>query len=85
MSERCFGAWQPGEGNYNYYIKPKGTTATLATKGMDSTNVSNLTTSLEADVKRLAADLKNVHESCMSLEGFSRPNNLRLVSVPESA
>ena len=36
-------------------------------------------------MKRLAADLKKVKESCVSLEGFSRRNNLRLVSVPESA
>jgi hypothetical protein len=35
VSERCFGAWQPGEGNSNYYIQPKVTTFTLAAKGMD--------------------------------------------------
>jgi hypothetical protein len=50
-----------------------------------ATNVSDLTTSLEADVKCLAVDLKKLQESCVSLEGFSRCNNLRLVSVPESA
>ena len=33
LNERCFGK-QSGEGNYNYYIQPKGTTAT-GRKGMD--------------------------------------------------
>jgi hypothetical protein len=46
-----------------------------------ATNDSNLTTSLEAEVKGLAADLKKVQESCVSLEGFSRRHNLRLVSA----
>ena len=49
-----------------------------------ATSVSDLTTSLEADVKRLTADLKKVQESCVNFEGFSLSNNLRLVSVPES-
>ncbi|CDQ87731.1 unnamed protein product [Oncorhynchus mykiss] len=60
-------------------------TTTIAALETSATNVSDLTTSLEAEVKRLAADLKKVKESCVSLEGFSRRNNLRLVSVPESA
>lgn len=58
-------------------------TTAIAALETSATNVSDLTTSLEADVKRLAADLKRVLESCVSLEGFSRRNNLRLVLVPE--
>ncbi|XP_052314716.1 uncharacterized protein LOC127906535 [Oncorhynchus keta] len=60
-------------------------TTTIAALETSATYVSDLTTSLEAEVKRLAADLKKVKESCVSLEGFSLCNNLRLVSVPEPA
>jgi hypothetical protein len=50
-------------------------TMTIAALETSTTSVSDLTTNLEADVKRLTADLKKVQESCVSLEGFSPGSN----------
>ena len=56
---------------------------TIEALDASGTSISDLTTSLEADLKRLAAFLKKVQERCVSLEEFSHRNNLRLVSVQE--
>lgn len=49
-----------------------------------ATYVSDLTTTLETEVKRLSEELKNTQNRCDSLEGFSRRNNLRIVGIKES-
>lgn len=48
-----------------------------------ATHNSDLTTTLQSEIKRLSTDVKWLAEKCDSLEGYSRRCNLRIIGVAE--